>query len=36
MAKSYAHMWGELVGNLFQESIREALPRFSDRAQSLS
>lgn len=31
MAESYAHKWGQLIGNLFQESFREELQSVADR-----
>ncbi len=31
MAESFAHKWGQLIGNLLQESIREALQQVADQ-----
>lgn len=31
MAQSFAHKWGQLIGNLLQESIREALQQVADQ-----
>ncbi len=31
MAESFAHKWGQIVGNAFQESLREAMQEVADR-----
>ena len=31
MAESFAHKWGQIIGNLFQASLREALQQAADR-----
>jgi hypothetical protein len=35
MAVSYAHRWGQIIGNLFQESLRESLQEVADRHPGL-
>ncbi|HXG09589.1 MAG TPA: hypothetical protein VNK04_07350 [Gemmataceae bacterium] len=31
MAESFAHKWGQIIGNLFQDSLREVLQEVADR-----
>jgi hypothetical protein len=35
MAVSYAHRWGQVIGNLFQESLRERLQEVADKHPGL-